>query len=112
MEDLLMVNFKGRYFKIIQGIADPFTFVGCCKLDLVLSIIMASSKAKKKKKNQEKTKKPNQKAPKNEKRKKNPSYWEFNSGDIPAWAVISHTYLIVLIHIEGKKSIVIMVHMT
>lgn len=33
MENLLMVNLKGRYFKkLIQEIADPFTFVGVVSL--------------------------------------------------------------------------------
>lgn len=43
MENLFMVNFEGRYLKkkLIQEIADPFTFLGCCKLDLVLNIFVA-----------------------------------------------------------------------
>lgn len=135
MENLLKVNFKGRYFKnIIQEIAHPFTFLGCCKLDLVLNITVASNKEKKpnqeKAKNQKWNKKtkqqqtpkqkqtrnppknPNPKNPQKWKKGKKPSYWDFNSGDIPAWATMSHTYLIILNHIEGKKSIVVMVHMT
>lgn len=48
MENLLIVNFKGGYCKKkkIQEIADPFTFVGCCKHDLILNIVVASSEEK------------------------------------------------------------------
>lgn len=43
MENLFMVHFKSRDLKkkLIQEIADSLTFVGCCKLDLFLSIFAA-----------------------------------------------------------------------
>lgn len=70
------------------------TSAGCCKLDLVLNIcdLKEKSKEKKEKKNNLRT------------------YYKVHSGDIPAQASISHTYLIFLIHVEGKKSIVMTLH--
>ena len=35
---------------------------------------------------------------------------EFTLETFQRWAIISHTYLIFLIHVEGRKSTVVMLH--